>query len=175
MLPWLQILLCYGRQLILVWHYKKHLLFMVSVFRIGIYNVLLRLSYSDSMFDTEIMFVGGKIYYSFNKPYKGGNTGPAEQQVQYAHSDLTHVKFVDANSPKKNSQKSGGYFTLDRPGGTDAFINHLLVVVRLLCLCRLVWMYRRMILLLRVGLLEIGLLIVRLLPARRRLDLWLCS
>lgn len=133
------------------------------------------LSDSDSMFDAEIMFVGGKIYYSFNKPYQGGNTGPAEQQVQYAHSDLTHVKLVDAKSPKKNSQKSGGYFTLDRPGGTDAFINHLLVVVSLLCLCRLVWMYRRMILLLRVGLLEIGLLIVRLLPARRRLDVWLCS
>lgn len=83
------------------------------------------------IFDLKVMIIGSQVNNSLNESDNGRNSGPAEQQVNNSQSDFSQIKFVDADTAKKNCQKAGNNLALDRPCGIysigSGLVDRLLV------------------------------------------------
>lgn len=69
------------------------------------------------IFDLKVMIIGSQVNNSLNESDNGRNSGPAEQQVDDSLSDFSQIKFVDADTAKKNCQNTGSDLALDWPCG----------------------------------------------------------
>ena len=88
--------------------------------------------------DLEILIVGTQNGDTLDKTEKRRDVGPAEDEVQNTLTTLTQIELVNAQTAKKNCQKSGNNFVLDGPvcplGVGDSLLNvDYLLRLSLLC------------------------------------------